>query len=41
MKKEVTEDGQVKINQYTILQELGKGSFGKVKLAKDNYKKYV
>ncbi|CAD8105046.1 unnamed protein product [Paramecium primaurelia] len=41
MKKEVTEDGQVKINQYTILQELGKGSFGKVKLAKDNNRKYA
>ncbi|EAR97612.2 Serine/Threonine kinase domain protein (macronuclear) [Tetrahymena thermophila SB210] len=33
VKKQVDEQGYKKINQYTLLQEIGRGGFGKVKLA--------
>lgn len=33
VKKDVDEEGKKKINSYTLLKELGRGGFGKVKLA--------
>ncbi|KAL4446517.1 hypothetical protein ABPG74_001258 [Tetrahymena malaccensis] len=33
VKKQVDDQGYKKINQYTLLQEIGRGGFGKVKLA--------
>ena len=41
--KSVDEDGQKKINQYILIKEIGRGGFGKVKLAinADTKKQYV
>lgn len=41
MTKTINEEGQTKINQYIIEHELGRGSFGKVKLAHDENNKFA
>jgi [calcium/calmodulin-dependent protein kinase] kinase len=33
LEKSVNAEGQTQLNQYTLLSEIGRGSFGKVKLA--------
>lgn len=41
LKKSHTMDGQTKLNQYIIGEEIGRGSFGKVKVATDGNCSYV